>query len=225
MPSFSEQIEPLVLEMRKIALKDLEDKTAPVVGQRWPALVEEIEALEKSLAQTNAWRASDLQGAIFLRVSCMVLAAYRGLQPLYGNNDALLDLLRQWMVDVNFRDGMDAFLLSSFGISREDPEKAWDNLRQDYIERIRSRYGQSWEYEQGIHDDQRFFINIRKCGFADFFLANDARDLLYQFCATDYAWGDALEEYHIRFERPTTLSEGSDMCRFQFFKMKDYPKS
>ena len=70
-----------------------------------------------------------------------------------------------------------------------------------------------------MRDERRFFINVRKCLFADFFLAHDARAVLYQLCATDYAWGDALGEYNIRFERPTTLSEGSDACRFQFFKM------
>ena len=46
-----------------------------------------------------------------------------------------------------------------------------------------------------------------------------AREDLYLLCATDYIWGDALEKYGIRFERPTTLSEGSDACRFQLFRM------
>jgi len=27
-----------------------------------------------------------------------------------------------------------------------------------------------------------------------------------------------LKKYNIQFERPTTLSEGSDACRFKFFK-------
>ena len=31
----------------------------------------------------------------------------------------------------------------------------------------------------------------------------------------------AIEEYGIRLERPTTLSEGSDACRFQFFKVRE----
>ena len=67
-------------------------------------------------------------------------------------------------------------------------------------------------------DQKRCFVNVRKCGFNDFFLENNARELLYSLCVLDYVWADALEEYGIAFERPTILAEGSDACRFQFFK-------
>jgi hypothetical protein len=77
-------------------------------------------------------------------------------------------------------------------------------------------------FEKGIKDQRRFFVNVRKCGFADVLLDHGARDLLYTLCATDYTWGDGLGKYNIRFERPTTISEGSDACRFQFFKNADF---
>ena len=63
--------------------------------------------------------------------------------------------------------------------------------------------------------------NITKCGLADFFIGQDAREVLYIFCAADYVWADALEKYGIRFERPAILAEGSEACRFQFFKVLD----
>ena len=181
--------------------------------------------MEKALLETNAWRAKDIQGAIFLRVSCLVLAAYRALESKYEKREELLDLIRQWLIELNFRDGAESFLKEGFNISKEHPEKAWENMCDGYLGRVSAKYGQGWEYEQGMCDERRFFINVRKCLFADFFLAHNAQDVLYQLCVTDYVWGDALADYQIHFERPTTLSEGSDACRFQFFKMKEYPKT
>ena len=114
---------------------------------------------------------------------------------------------------------MDAFLLDHFGISPDAPDEAWDRICAEFITRSEKRYGSGWVLEQGIRDERRCFFNYRSCGFADFFMDNDAREVLYLVCATDYIWGDALEKYGIRLERPTTLSEGADACRFQLFRM------
>ena len=225
MSDFLERIEPMAREVIAKVMDQLRARVEPVSGEEWPAIVREIEAGEQTLVQANAWRAKDLQGAISLRVSCLVLAAYRALKGRFDDHEALLGLLRRWLVDVNFREGTAAFLLEHFSISPENPDKAWESLCDGYLARSRARYGQGWVFEQGMRDDRRFFINIRECAFADFFLAHDARDVLYLLCVNDYIWGDALEAYHIRFERPTALSEGSDACRFQFFKMKGYPET
>jgi hypothetical protein len=42
------------------------------------------------------------------------------------------------------------------------------------------------------------------------------------FCALDKVWAEALEQpqYGVRFERPTTLARGDDVCRFQFHKVR-----
>ena len=149
-----------------------------------------------------------------------MLAVHRTLLPHFEQKQALLSHMKAVIDRINFQGGMDAFLLEHFGISPEAPEDAWDQICANFIPKGRERYGSGWVVEQGMRDDRRCFFNFHKCGFADFFLDNDAREVLYLVCATDYIWGDALEKYGIRFERPTTLSEGADACRFQLFRTK-----
>lgn len=219
MPGFMEQVEPLVSEMRKMVLDQLEQRLCSLIEEPWSELTEEITHLGQALEKVNAWRIQDQQGAIYLKISCALLAVYRTLEHRIGNKDKLLDALREIITAVYIGESMDAFLSEHFGIFPDAPDRPWDTLCENYIPKARERFGSAWVYEQGIKDQKRFFVNIRKCGFADFLLAQGARDLLYVLCATDYTWADGLEKYKIRFDRPTTLSEGSDACRFQFFKM------
>jgi hypothetical protein len=75
-------------------------------------------------------------------------------------------------------------------------------------------------YVQEVQDRTRSFINIQQCFFNDFFRANGAPEVTPIFCAMDYLWAEELEQPHygVRFDRPTTLAQGDDMCRFQFTK-------
>jgi hypothetical protein len=219
MSELLDKVEPIAAAIREEVLRDLEKRIAPSPDKPWSELSREIAGVAEALAQSNAWRAQDEPGAIYLKVGCFLLAVYRTLEPLFGDRQELLSTLKPAIDEIAFTGGMEAFLLDRFGISPDAPGQAWDQLRARFLERGRERYGSGWVQEAGIQDERRYFVNVRKCGFADFLLDNGARELLYLLCATDYAWGDALEEYGIRLERPTTLSEGSDACRFQFFKI------
>lgn len=213
------EMEPLAQEMRKQVLNELGQRVTPLVAPPWDELRKQIGRLDAVLQEANGWRAKDRQGAVYLKVACTVLAIYRTLLPCFEDKRALLEHIKAVIDLINFQGGMDAFLLDHFGISPDAPDEAWDRICTDYIRRSQERYGSGWVVEQGIKDERRCFFNYHSCGFADFFLDNDAREVLYLFCATDYIWGDALEKYGIRFERPTTLSEGADACRFQLFRM------
>ena len=126
------------------------------------------------------------------------------------------------MKSIFFVEGLEAYLLKRFGISTGTPEEAWNQVCANFKKRGEKQFGNAWIYEQGIKDHKRCFVNVRKCGFADFFLDNGAPEVLNLLCVLDYVWADALEDFGIRFERPTTLAEGSDACRFQFFKVNKY---
>jgi hypothetical protein len=219
MSELLDSVEPIAAEIRKGVLADLEARVSPLLDESWPELEQEISGLTVALERSNAWRVQDQPGAIYLKISCSLLAIYRTLQPQFDSRQELLDVLKSVIDDVSFPSGVEAFLLERFGVSPDAPGEAWDRVRAGFLERGRERYGSGWTFEHGIRDERRYFVNIRKCGFSDFFLDNDAREVLYLLCATDYLWGDALEEYGIRFERPTALSEGSDACRLQFFKI------
>lgn len=215
-----EEVEPLAAAIRMQFLEELGRRTGQRFGPSWDRLCDEVLRLDSVLQEANAWRARDPQGAVFLKVACTVLAAHRTLLPHFEEEQTLLSHMKAVIDFVNFQGGLDAFLLDHFGVSPEAPGDAWNQICRNFIPKGRERYGSGWVVEQGIRDDRRCFFNFRKCGLADFFLDNDAREVLYLFCSTDYVWGDALEKYGIRFERPTTLSEGADVCRFQLFRMK-----
>lgn len=219
MSQLLDKVEPIAAGMRKQVLADLGKRVAPLLDEAWPELEREISDLTAVLERSNAWRAEDEPGAIYLKVGCSILAIYRTLQPRFEDRRELLRVLKSVIDAIAFSGGVEAFLRDRLGISPEAPGEAWDRIRTRFLKQGREGYGSGWIYEQGIEDERRYFVNIRKCGLADFFLDNGAREVLYLLCATDYVWGDALEEYGIRFERPTTLSEGGDACRFQFFKI------
>lgn len=222
MSELLEQVEPLAVEMRNQVLDDLGQRVAPIVDPSWDEVRKEINRLDTVLQEANAWRVKDQQGAVYLKVSCTLLAMYRVLLPHFEDKQELLTQIKAVIDAINFQGGMDAFLLEHYGISPDSPDEAWDQICKNYIKRGKERYGSDWVVpEQGIRDQRRCFFNYHKCGFADFFLDNNAREVLYLLCATDYIWGDALEKYGIRFERPTTLSEGADACRFQLFRMTE----
>jgi hypothetical protein len=221
MADFLEQIEPIAIEMRKVVMDDLKARAAHRIDTPWPKISELIRDFELSVEKNNAWRVEDEKGAVHLKVGCTILAIYRTLGPLFESQQELLDIIKQMIDQVAFSGGGEAFLINRFGLDPRNPSNAWDHLCSNFLRNGQEEYGVSWQYEQGIKDHKRFFINIRKCGFKDFFIENGAREVLYLLCAADYVWADALEKYNIKFLRPTTLSEGSDACRFQFFKIND----
>jgi len=219
MANLLEQVEPIAIEMRKVVMDDLKPRVTHLIDKPWAEISQQIRDFEQSLEKNNAWRVEDEKGAIHLKTGCTILAIYRSLEPLFEDKQELLDIIKAMVDSVAFREGAETFLSSRLGINPQDPLKAWDQLCSNFLRHGQEEYGAAWIYEQGIKDNNRFFVNIRKCGFADFFLENGAREVLYLLCAVDYIWADALEKYDIKFLRPTTLSEGGDACRFQFFKI------
>jgi hypothetical protein len=222
MSELLDQVEPLAVEMRNQVMDEFGQRVASSVGQSWEDVLQEITRLDTVLQEANAWRAKDQLAAIYLKLSCTLLAMYRVLLPHFEDGQELHRQIKAVIDAINFQGGMDAYLLDHFGISSDAPDEAWDQICKNYVKKGKERYGSHWVVaEQGIRDQRRCFFNYYTCGFADFFLDNNAREVLYLICATDYTWGDALEKYGIRFERPTTLSEGADACRFQLFKMTE----
>jgi hypothetical protein len=223
MSNLLEESEPMVLEMRKKILEDIGQQITHLADRPWEEISSEISNLAWVLEQANSWRAIDKQSAVFLKISSLALAVYRTLSPLFTDKQELLDTLQSTLKAVFFPEGTEAYLLKRFGISPDSPQRAWNQVCANFKKYGEEQFGNAWTYEQGVKDHKRCFVNIRKCGFADFFLGNGASEVLHLLCVLDYVWADALEEYRIRFERPTTLAEGSDACRFQFFRLEIAP--
>lgn len=64
----------------------------------------------------------------------------------------------------------------------------------------------AFRYVDDVRDERRLFVNMTPI-----------------LCALDTVWADDLHRpaYRVRFERPTTLANGNDACRFQFTKTDD----
>jgi len=204
--------------MRERFIESSESRISSLVSSQWPEVAQNILKLGEILATLNTWRVEDEQGSIFLNIGCMFLSTYRTMGPYFEHKNKLLDVLRDIIVQVYVGD-KETFLKENFGISRDAPDEAWDRFCENFVPLARGKQGRGWIIEYGIRDHTRFFVNVRKCLFAEFLLAEGARDLLYQFCSMDYAAADELEKYGIRFSRPTMLSEGGNLCRLQYFRI------
>ena len=110
--------------------------------------------------------------------------------------------------------------VNRFGISEDAPEEAFSRIAENFKRRGEERFGKAFVYVQDVQDETRSFTNIHRCFFNDFFRANGAPEVTPLFCALDNVWAAALQNgrYGVRFDRPTTLANGDDVCRFQFSK-------
>jgi hypothetical protein len=190
----------------------------PALSPTWERLASEVAARVEQLVQANSRVVRDAPSQQWLRTCCVVLATYQVLNP-YLDGPRLLAVLRDAMA-APFRKGITEYLESRFGITDDAPQQAFSRISENFQKRGEERFGSTFRYATDIRDGRRNFVNIERCFFNDFFRANQAPEVTSVFCALDKVWAEALENhrYGVRFERPTTLANGDDVCRFQFFK-------
>lgn len=193
-------------------------KITALRGRAWDEIEVAAGARVKSLVEQNAHRASDAPTRQWLQTSSQVLAVFQELQPLAGSSE-VLSILREALT-APFKESVSQYLVNRFGISGDAPEEAFARIAENFKRRGEERFGEAFVYVQDVQDATRSFTNIHKCFFNDFFRANGAPEVTSIFCALDNVWADALREsrYGVRFDRPTTLAQGDDVCRFQFSK-------
>jgi L-2-amino-thiazoline-4-carboxylic acid hydrolase len=157
----------------------------------------------------------------WLALSRLVLVAYRVLRPLIGQ-DRAISLLRA-VLSRPFRRRIADYMAARFGISQDAPETAFDCISQNFKARGEQLYGPGWTYVQAVQDHRQSHVYVTRCLFNDFYRAHGAPELTALFCALDGVWIEELHRarYKTRFERPTTLANGDDACRFQFSRAAD----
>ncbi len=204
-------------ERAKWFLDTLTEKLAQMLPDQATALIGEIEATAPTIRESNQSRVVDEPSKNHLELTSLILATYRVLNHVMSDRKAILDLMRQTMAEP-LKDHMPVYLTQRFGIEPDVPSEAFEAAAMNFKQRGEQLFGTAFQYEQEVQTSERSFVNIRRCFFNDFFRANDAPELTPLFCYMDTLWADALHEgeYNVRFERPTTLAAGDDMCRFQF---------
>jgi hypothetical protein len=200
-------------------LEAVQSQIPDLQGQSWEELTGTIRVRAATLAQQNAALVIDDLSHQWLTLSSLLLAAYRELQPHVGDVQEVLAMLRRAMA-APIQARITTHLEERFGISQDAPADAFSLIAANFKRRGERRLGKAFTYVQDVQDGTRSFINIQQCFFNDFFRANGAPEVTPIFCAMDYLWAEELEQprYGVRFDRPTTLAQGDDMCRFQFTK-------
>ena len=188
-------------------------------GRSWEEIETAVRDRMIELTEQNKARMIDAPSRQWLLLASMVLAAYRELLPLVGDEQTGLSILCNAMA-TPFNERLTDYITDRFGISQDAPEEAFNRIAENFKARGEERFGKAYTYVQEVQDEGRSFINIQKCFFDDFFRANEIPEVTSIFCAMDNLWAEELEkpQYGVRFERPTTLARGDDMCRFQFTK-------
>lgn len=184
---------------------------APQVAQ----LVQQITARSEAIAAAQAELVVDAQSAGHLELMALLLAAYQVLAQVMPANEAR-DLLRRAFItpfQSDIRAGTEALLDSS-----ADPFQALTALSK---EREAHFYGATFSFERLQDDQHAYLLNVRRCFYHTFLVANGAPELTPMMCAWDTeTWGSAVQpaRHKVRFERPTTLGLGGDCCRFWFVR-------
>ena len=204
-------------ERSQLFLNALTAKLSKTFPDRTTAIIHEIEAVVPEIRQLNQSRVVDEPSKNHLELTSLLLASYRVLNTVMSDREAILSLMRQTLAEP-LQDYMQRYLTQRFGILPDAPTEAFDAAATNFKQRGEQSFGKAFQYEQEVQTTEQSFVNIRRCFFNDFFRANDAPELTPLFCFMDTLWADALHEgdYNVRFERPTTLAAGDDMCRFQF---------
>jgi hypothetical protein len=159
----------------------------------------------------------DKPSELHLQRCSAILAGYRALSALVDDEAWTLAVLQDAVVAPRMATVRE-WLAERMGVDASAPDEAFAATSANFKARGDRVFGKAYAYEQEVEDEDRNFVNVTRCFFNDFFRRNEAPELTRLCCALDMLWADELNEgaYNVSFERPATLAEGDDCCRFQF---------
>lgn len=189
-----------------------------IAAEKLPAnqdnLIAAVRQQADELYDTNKALILDQPGAGSILISALALAAYRELAAHLGSKreawqtvqSALTRPQTAWIQKV---------MRLALRLSR-DPLALMANISQ---KKQLQAYGKGFVFSTHTDNMQTHFAtHVHRCLYHEFFKANGAPELTLAFCAFDNIWGDLLQgsEYGVRFDRPTTIAAGEELCRFEF---------
>jgi hypothetical protein len=166
-----------------------------------------------ALLDANAHLVVDQASRANVRQAALVLASYRALSTVPA------DQLREALANAYSAPFRQFVLASTRHLldSAEDPFAAIVGFSK---QREGSFFGPSFTFDHRQDDRFAYLVDVRRCVWHAFFVANGAPELTPVFCRFDADWIDAIDPavHGFRFERPTTLGYGGDCCRFWFIR-------
>ncbi len=87
-------------------------------------------------------------------------------------------------------------------------------------DRVPPRYGPAFAFTVLAAEPDCYVQGVTRCFYNDYFRSVGCAHLTRLFCAFDRLWIDQIDPRRdeVRFERPTTLAQGDDCCRFAFHR-------
>lgn len=151
-----------------------------------------------------------------LRQSITVLMAYRHCRDTIPTQTLLATLQRCFVEPLRERvRSATAQMLDEAA----DPFGAIVNIAKL---RERSVFGHAFRFETRRDDDHGCYMDVMRCLWHSFFVAEGCAELTAIFCAVDGNWIEAIDpaRHGVHFERATTLGTGGSLCPFHFFRVK-----
>lgn len=152
----------------------------------------------------------------------LLMAAYQVLLPVIDSPQQTMELIGA-AFQVPFRKLTRASLLVRYGALPFTPGSAFSKLARNFKSKGERFMGPSFTYEQAVLTDQQSFVNVRRCFFNEVLTANGLPQLTRLLCPLDTILMDELNkpQYGLRFERPTAIGLGDDLCRFHITKIAE----
>ena len=216
-----EQTDPEIRSVFKRLNLSMRLHFEPLIKIPWGVVQREIESTAASLKRKNQNLIADTISGQLLSNTTFVLATYRVLTPIVQEGESILAHLQEAMGSL-VNENIEGYIFSRFGITQEQPEKAFERACENFKKWGEEQMGHSFIYEQEISEKSLCVVNIRKCFFNDFFRKNGSSEITPAYCAADNIWMKELNKpkYLMRVERTKTLATGKDVCDFRFSKIR-----
>jgi hypothetical protein len=165
-------------------------------------------ALEK---QYGSW-VVDEPSKFHLRFMSLLLASYRVLQSVLSKDDTLI-LLKKAAIEPSRQS-----ILQGVRYALDYAPNPMTVLTDASKEREEEFFGRTFAFERIQDDNKAYLLHVNGCFYHKFSVENNAPELMQILCAWDWSWADAIqpEKDGFKFELPTTLGLGGDVCRFYF---------
>lgn len=162
----------------------------------------------------------DAQARTNLEYSTAVLAAYRVLQEHRAEPPCGQTLI-DWLTAA-FVEPMAAELNAGTKSMLDDSPDPFAVMTA-YARRTETeQYGAEFTFVHSVDSPEAFHTDVRRCGYHDYLVRNEAPELTRVLCAFDANWYEAIDpkRHGFRFHRETTIGLGGRICPFHFDRVE-----
>lgn len=204
----------------------ISEKADPDKPDNSSEMIKNIQHDVIDLADQNKDLIIDDASKLYLAISVLILATYRNSSSMIKDSETRIDVLQKAIEDY-FKTGIRDYIKVRFDVDYNKPEEAYSKVMDNFLTRGKKYLGDAFSYGIDSKSSDKVVFRVSKCFFLNFFKRNNAQEATKIMCVLDSVWAREFNEgaYNILFDRPTLMSDGDDICRFQFRKSEAGLKS